>query len=136
MGINHNKTLILFDIDNTLIKSNNIFQLLVNPSILNNEDIIPILSKLQQSYTLGIWSQGFIKIQLTKLKIANLISYFNKDQIWISHKKIDLLHKINSQNFQKIYIIDDKDFSEYIEAYPKLEYVNEKYLSNLEQHLL
>ncbi len=52
------------------------------------KDTLLALKKLQTKYTLGIYSEGFKKFQLAKLKYSGILPYFNKKYIFIKRRKL------------------------------------------------
>ena len=115
--------LILFDIDNTLVKDGgftSLANLFLKYKLPNNLIPIRLMNRIKKKATIGIWSQGFKKVQIMKLKTAKIFNYIDPDQIWISHQKMRLLNKINNQDFKKIYIVDDKQRQS---KYPKIIFI-------------
>ncbi|MEK7611402.1 MAG: hypothetical protein AAB486_03480 [Patescibacteria group bacterium] len=51
-------------------------------------DTLPSLAKLQASHRLGIFTEGFRKFQLTKLKLSGLLPLFNRDLTFIHRRKL------------------------------------------------
>lgn len=70
------------------------------------DDVLPALNKLANSYVLGIFSEGFKKYQITKLKHSGLLPFFNKKHIYIRRNK---LSKASLEALPKnVTLVDDK----------------------------
>lgn len=98
------KPVILFDVDGTLIDSNKLLKkrllhpfAFFHPSLIHQSvfpDVVPTVTMLYQTYSLGIWSQSFDWYQRYKIRSAKLNTYFMKSLIFISLNKMQLLDDI------------------------------------------
>ena len=50
-------------------------------------EVIEVLEKMKEVYTLGIYSQGFESLQRLKIKFSGIENYFDKDLIFIDRDK-------------------------------------------------
>jgi len=50
-------------------------------------DTIPALQRLSKDYNLGIFSEGFYRFQITKLKFTKILQYFDKRYVYILRRK-------------------------------------------------
>ena len=73
---NHGKLLDAF------YKSNKTYENILYP------DTIKLLERLKEKYILGIFSEGYINFQLTKLKASGILPYFDKKYIFIGRRKL------------------------------------------------
>ena len=51
-------------------------------------DTVTALEKLKVKYILGIYSEGYKRFQLTKLKLSGIMPYFDKRYIFIGRRKL------------------------------------------------
>lgn len=70
------------------------------------EEVKSVLNRLQTKFNLGIFSEGFNISQNEKLEMSKLNTFFKKDLIFISRRKLndDFLKTIP----KKVIIVDDK----------------------------
>lgn len=107
MSHTHNR-LILFDIDYTLFDTTTFKETSLSEFRLYDE-VIPVLEQLTAYAELGIFSEGDIKMQKTKLAKTVIENHFKKDHIHISVKKIDSLSTIFPlYKGRDVYVVDDK----------------------------
>jgi len=52
-------------------------------------EVISVLEKLKNNFTLGIYSQGFPSLQIIKIESSGIVDYFNRQQIYINRNKLD-----------------------------------------------
>lgn len=100
--------LILFDIDYTLFDTD-----LFKKSQLKEhsvyEEVREVLNKLLLLANLGIFSEGKIELQKTKLKKTDIEKYFKKELTHIVEKKEEELKKILSKyKDNMLFLVDDK----------------------------
>lgn len=95
-------SIILFDIDGTIVSENNPFV-----TYKDAESVIPKLYKL--GYRLGLYSQGIPVIQLSKILITGLRKYFASDLLFISGNKFEMLsHRIDAIS-SPVYVVDNDE---------------------------
>jgi FMN phosphatase YigB (HAD superfamily) len=51
-------------------------------------DTITTLEKLKEKYILGIFSEGYKRFQLTKLKFSGILPYFDRKYIFLRRRKL------------------------------------------------
>ncbi|HRI06094.1 MAG TPA: hypothetical protein PLV59_04090 [Candidatus Dojkabacteria bacterium] len=94
------ESIILFDIDGTIVSENNPF--------VTYDDVKPVLQTLkEEGYKLGLYSQGFWLIQLLKVTSKGLRKYFSKDLLLISHDKFETLKKKRDSLGNTMFIVDN-----------------------------
>jgi len=80
-----------------------------NLPFISFADVTKILPKLSNEAELGIFSQGFLGLQLAKLWFHGYKNYFSKNQIYIDLNKLALLKEIATKNKdRRITIIDNQ----------------------------
>lgn len=81
------------------VREKQLSDVIFNNEQLYRESVFPnareVLESLAQGYELGIFSQGAVEFQKTKLHHSGLVEYFNPDHIYIAaHKTTDEFLKI------------------------------------------
>lgn len=113
------KKLLYFDIDNTLINTRkyNWYKCL---SIISKKDykecvirsVASELETLSKKYKLGIFSQGFYKVQIKKIQTTELYKFFDENEIYIKplNKKTALKDIVNKHPDKSdlIFVDDNK----------------------------
>src|SRR5689334_6822524 len=103
------KTIVLFDIDNTLFNT-----LLFKQTNLQMfslyEEVYDVLTALSEVADLGIFSEGEIAFQENKLKQTNIEKYFLKEHTHIVPKKIEAVEELvkKYKPHNTLFLIDDK----------------------------
>ena len=69
-------------------------------------EVIEVLEKMKDVYTLGIYSQGFESLQRLKIKFSGIENYFDKDLIFIDRDKTQL--EFVAKLPTGVMVIDDK----------------------------
>jgi len=74
------------------------------------EDVLPALKELKGRASLGIFSQGFARLQRTKLYLSGVEKYFKRELIFIfPPRKVSKAGQILAQlPEKKIYFVDDR----------------------------
>lgn len=82
-------------------------------------DVFPSLQRLKGHHTLGIFSEGFISFQTTKLKLSGIYNFFDPNFIFITRRKNE--SDIISQLPVNTTIIDDRiEVLESLSQFPNL----------------
>lgn len=110
----NSQTLILFDIDGTILHNTNPFY--IYPESLS------VIQQLSQKYQIGIFSQGFRQLKFLKLKIHRLWQYFNNANFYVSLNKMSLVQQIIKQHpTSQIIIVDNlSSIVDQLQAYPQI----------------
>lgn len=100
--------IVLLDIDHTLFDTEKFkASKLTNYSLY--EEVLDILKKLEDEADLGIFSEGILEFQKTKLKNTKLEQFFKEKHIHIFGKKeSELLKTLNSYKKYKVFLVDDR----------------------------
>ena len=80
-----------------------------NPKIYSEalfSEVVTVLEKLKKKFILGIYSQGFIDLQKTKIVFSGIKNYFNKDLIYLNKDKLESEFIKTLPN--KAIVVDDK----------------------------
>lgn len=104
----NSKPIILFDIDYTLFDT----FFFKKSKLLEHkiyEEVIDVLDNLSKIAILGIFSEGDIDFQRTKIKETKIEKYFEQENIHIVLNKLDKLRGIlNKYKNRKTFFVDDK----------------------------
>lgn len=108
MKFTSSKRLILFDIDYTLFDTDTLKKTKLRKHVLYKE-VREVLKKLSKLASLGIFSEGDLDFQKTKLLKTDIKDYFEKDSIHIMAKKDDEMQKTIAKYKDKtLFLVDDK----------------------------
>lgn len=100
--------LILFDIDYTLFDTDTFKKTELTKHAVYSE-VNAVLNKLLSVANLGIFSEGKIELQKTKLKKTDIEKYFKKELTHIVEKKEEELKKVLSKyKGSMLFLVDDK----------------------------
>lgn len=100
--------LILFDIDYTLFDTD-LFKSSQLKELSVYDEVREVLNKLLLVANLGIFSEGKIELQKTKLKKTDIEKYFKKELTHIVEKKEEELKKVLSKyKDSMLFLVDDK----------------------------
>ncbi len=103
-----NKPIVLFDIDYTLFDT----FFFKESKLLKHkiyEEVIDVLDNLGKIAVLGIFSEGDIDFQRTKLKETKIEKYFEQDNIHIVLNKLNELQGVlEKYKNRKTFFVDDK----------------------------
>jgi hypothetical protein len=95
------QTLLLLDIDGTLVHHTNPFKKL--PDV---DQTLPLLAQRAQ---LGLFSQGLSIVQTSKLRLHSYLKYISREKVYIGLNKLSLLGKIKGENEgRRILIVDNE----------------------------
>ncbi len=101
------KKLILFDIDYTLFDTDTFKKTKLRKHVLYKE-VKEVLEKVSKFASLGIFSEGDLDFQKTKLLKTDIKNYFKEDFIHIMIKKDDEMQKIIAKYKDKmVFLVDD-----------------------------
>jgi hypothetical protein len=102
------KPVVLLDIDDTLFNT----ALFIQSGLSDNktyEEVRQVLDNLNTFATLGIFSEGEIQFQKTKLKKTDLVKFFEEKDVHIfDDKNINLKQTISKYKDSKIFLVDDR----------------------------
>jgi len=102
------KKIVLFDIDYTLFNTDDFKKSNLRDYYLY-EETEKVLEEVSKIATLGIFSEGELEFQKTKLIKTNIQKYFNEDHTHIVEKKdLNLELVLSKFKDEKLYFIDDK----------------------------
>lgn len=103
-----NKPIVLFDIDYTLFDTD----FFKKSKLLKHkiyEETIGVLENLRKIAVLGIFSEGGLDFQKTKLRKTGIEKYFKKENMHIVLSKLDELRKtLEKYKDKKTFFVDDK----------------------------
>lgn len=103
-----NKKIILFDIDYTLFDTDSFKESNLEKHSLY-EEVRDVLQHVAKIADLGIFSEGKLDFQKTKLFNTDIHALFNKDLIHIVEKKDEILEKVlEKYKKRKLILVDDK----------------------------
>ncbi len=103
-----NKAVVLFDIDYTLFDTDHFKGSLFTEHRIYKE-VRDVLGKISKVGTVGIFSEGDIMFQKTKLKNTDIEKYFGKNNTHIVLDKLSNLGIVlRKYRNRKIFFIDDK----------------------------
>jgi phosphoglycolate phosphatase-like HAD superfamily hydrolase len=80
-----------------------------NPEIYSGAlfpEIVTVLDQLKEKFLLGIYSQGFIDLQKTKIEYSGIKNYFDEKLIYLNNNKLDSDFIKTLPN--KVMLVDDK----------------------------
>jgi FMN phosphatase YigB (HAD superfamily) len=103
------KKIILFDIDDTLFNTARFKE--TNATVFSvYDDVIHVLEELKNIADLGIFSEGQIALQKSKLSQTNIEKYFLAEHVNIVEKKVDAIEKLAEKykSAGKIFLVEDR----------------------------
>jgi hypothetical protein len=69
-------------------------------------ETISVLNSLKKRFILGVYSQGFVNLQMIKIRESGIKNFFNRQHIYLNRDKLDL--KFVAQLPNSSTIVDDK----------------------------
>jgi hypothetical protein len=103
------KKIVLFDIDDTLFNTARFKE--TNSTIFSlYDEVLHVLEALKDKADLGIFSEGEIALQKSKLSQTNIERYFLAEHVNIVAKKVDAIGKLAKKykSAGKIFLIEDR----------------------------
>ena len=103
-----NKKIVLFDIDYTLFDTKAFKKSQLKKCIAYDE-VHEVLTELKKIAILGIFSEGEINLQRTKLRKSNLQKYFKEEHVHIVPDKLaEIKRVLDGYKNKQIFFVDDK----------------------------
>jgi len=100
--------LVLFDIDHTLFDTERFKESRLEKYSLYDE-VLKVLSELSKITTLGIFSQGELDFQKTKLKNTKIDSFFKEENVHVfKDKELNFAQIFTKYPDYKIFFVDDR----------------------------
>lgn len=102
------KKIVLFDIDHTLFDTPSFKESQLTKFSIY-EEVIDVLEKLKDVAVLGVYSEGELALQTSKLLNTNITDRFIKEHIYIFDKKLEHVSEIFEKSDEKdFFLIDDR----------------------------
>lgn len=103
-----NKPVMLFDLDYTLFNVD-VFKQSGLTNFAIYDEVEETLENLKDNYVLGVFSEGEVELQKSKLKNTGIKKYFKDENVHIvENKPASVANVLNKYNVNNIFYVEDK----------------------------